>query len=78
MLGDDLQYALWLRCETWVSAAMDTQKSLSIFYGVVQAGVLVTLFFAWNVGQMFEELEVKRSITFKAGTLTTHVATFMM
>ena len=41
-------WALWLRCETWAS--------------VVQAGALHTLFFGRNVSQMFEELEVKRSV----------------
>jgi len=29
----------------------------------VQAGELLTLFFAWNVSQMFDELEAKRTIT---------------
>jgi len=28
----------------------------------MQAGVLLTLFFAWNGSQTFEELEVKRSV----------------
>ena len=28
----------------------------------MQAGALFALFFAWNISQMFEELEVKRSI----------------
>jgi len=41
-------HALWLWCETYVSA--------------VQAAELLTLFFAWNVSQMFEELEVKQSV----------------
>ena len=27
----------------------------------MQAGVLLTLFFAWNISQMFEELEAKRT-----------------
>ena len=32
------------------------------YVSAVQAGALLTLFFAWNVSQMFEELEVKRSV----------------
>ena len=39
---------LWLQCETYASA--------------VQAGALLMLFFAWNVSQMFKELEAKQSI----------------
>ena len=34
----------------------------------MQAGVLLTLFFAWNVSQAFEELEVKRSVVLRRHT----------
>jgi len=49
-VGNDLQYTikLWLWCETLTSA--------------VQAGALLTLFFAWNVSQTLEELEAKQSV----------------
>jgi len=40
--------ALWLRCETYIST--------------VQAGALLEIFFAWNVSQMFKELEAKQSV----------------
>jgi len=34
----------------------------------VQAGVLLTLFFAWNVSQAFEELDVKQSVVLRRHT----------
>ena len=34
----------------------------------MQAGELLTLFFAWNVSQTFDELEVKRSINLAKAT----------
>jgi len=39
---------LCLQCKTYASA--------------VQAGTLLTLFFAWNISEKFEELEVKQSV----------------
>ena len=41
-------HALWPQCKTRVSGEL--------------VGALLTLFFAWNVANMFEKLEAKRSV----------------
>ena len=50
-------------CAAWVARALPwhQQKSgyATAWVSAVQAGALFALFFAWNVSQMFEELEAK-------------------
>ena len=41
-------HVLWLWCKAWATAVL--------------AGAFLIFFFAWNVSQMFEELEVKQSV----------------